>query len=90
MTEKLFLVKYFFNSVKTFAHTFPPHIPQSELILLQIKLLQIFADADIKWQSRDVDTRSLRCIIIKIEQTTSNALRFKSDHDTKCCFSPLS
>lgn len=90
MTEKLFLVKYFFNSVITFAHTFPPHIPQSELILLQIKLLQSFADADIKWQSRDVDTRSLQCIIIKIEQTTSNALRFKSDHDTKCCFSPLS
>lgn len=42
MTEKLFLVKYFFNPVKTFAHTFPPHIPQSELILLQIKLLQSF------------------------------------------------
>lgn len=41
MTEKLFLVKYFFNPVKTFAHTFPPHIPQSELIL-QIKLLQSF------------------------------------------------
>lgn len=43
MTEKLFLVKYFFNPVKTFAHTSPPpHIPQSELILLQIKLLQSF------------------------------------------------
>lgn len=97
MTEKLFLVKYFFNSVKTFAHTFPPptslrvssYYSKSNFSRASIYSYRP-ADADIKWQSRDVDTRSLRCIIIKTEQTTSNALRFKSDHDTKCCFSPLS
>lgn len=95
MTE-LFLMKYFFNSVKTFAHTFPPtslrvssYYSKSNFSRASIYSYHP-ADADIKWQSRDVDTRSLRCIIMKTEPTTPNALRFKGDHDRQCCFSPLS